>query len=204
MLTTRAAVAWIVMEHTSVGNRSWVGKVFIATSVDGFIARPDGAIDWLSPERRLDSHAPGDTGVPEDLGYAKHMAGVDHVVMGRGTYETVLLFPTWPYADKRVIVLSGRLTTADARVTLARSVEEAVAMLDARGARGVYVDGGATIQVFLREGLIDTIVLTRVPVLIGEGRPLFGRLPGDVHLVHEGTTASSNGFVQSRYRVARS
>jgi dihydrofolate reductase len=82
-------------------------------------------------------------------------------------------------------------------------VEEAVALLDARGASGVYVDGGATIQAFLRAGLIDTIVLTRVPVLIGQGRPLFGGLDADVHLVHEGTVASNSGYVQSRYRVMR-
>ncbi|MDQ2690245.1 MAG: dihydrofolate reductase, partial [Chloroflexota bacterium] len=146
-------------------------------------------------------HAPGDPGVPDDLGYAEHMADVDHVVMGRGTYEKVLTFDGWPYADKRVIVMSSGLSTDDERIAIARSVDETAALLDERGARGVYVDGGATIQAFLRAGLIDTLVLTRIPVLIGQGRPLFGPLPGDIHLVHEGTVATGRGLVQSRYRV---
>jgi dihydrofolate reductase len=130
------------------------------------------------------------------------MAGVDHVVMGRGTYEKVLTFDGWPYPDKQVIVLSRQLETDDGRITVTRSLDETTALLEERGARGVYVDGGATIQAFLRAGLIDTIVLTRLPVLIGQGRPLFGPLPTDVHLVHEGTVATDAGFVQSRYRVA--
>lgn len=183
-----------------MSQRRWIGKVFIATSLDGFIARPDDDIDWLQAQPAAD-HAPGDRGVPDDLGYAEHMADVDHIVMGRGTYEKVLTFGGWPYANQRVIVLSSGLAADDDRITVTRSVEETVALLDARGARGVYVDGGATIQAFLRAGLIDTIVLTHVPVLIGQGRPLFGSLDADVHLVHEGTVASDGGYVQSRYRV---
>ena len=180
--------------------RRWIGKVFIATSLDGFIARPDGDIDWLegSPDAE---HAPGDAGVPVDFGYADHMADVDHVVMGRGTYEKVLTFDSWPYTDRRVIIISGQLATADDRITVTRSVDETVALLEERGARGVYVDGGVTIQAFLRAGLIDTMVLTRIPVLLGQGRPLFGLLPTDVRLVHEGTLTGANGYVQSRYRV---
>ena len=185
-----------------MSERRWIGKVFIATSLDGFIARADDDIDWLGGQPTLD-HAPGSAGVPDDLGYAEHMADVDHVVMGRGTYEKVLTFGGWPYTGTQVIVISSRMTDPDERITLVRSTDEAVAVLDDRDARGVYVDGGATIQSFLREGLIDTIVLTRVPVLIGEGRPLFGPLPADVHLIHEGTVANSNGYVQSRYRIAR-
>jgi dihydrofolate reductase len=183
-----------------MAQRDWIGKVYIATSLDGFISRPDGDIDWLSTESRGD-HAPGDAGVAEDLGYAEHMADVDYVVMGRGTYEKVLTFDGWPYPDKRVIVLSTGLSSADERITVTRTVDETVALLDKREARGVYVDGGATIQAFLHAGLIDTIVLTRIPVLIGQGRPLFGPLPGDIQLVHEGTMATGHGLVQSRYRI---
>jgi dihydrofolate reductase len=183
-----------------MSGRRWIGKVFIATSLDGFIARPDGGIDWLEGNPDAE-HVPGDAGVPEDFGYADHMADVDHVVMGRGTYEKVLTFDAWPYTDRRVIVISGQLSTADERITVTRSVDETVALLAERGARGVYVDGGATIQAFLRAGLIDTIVLTRIPVLIGDGKPLFGHLPADIRLVHEGTVVAANGYVQSRYRV---
>ncbi len=186
-----------------MADRGWIGKVYIATSLDGFIARPDGDIDWLSTGSSGD-HAPGDADVPDDLGYAEHMADVDHVVMGRGTYEKVLTFDGWPYPDKQVVVISSGLSSADERITITRSVDETVALLDEHGARGVYVDGGATIQAFLRSGLIDTIVLTRIPVLIGQGLPLFGSLPADLQLVHEGTVASGHGLVQSRYRVLRS
>jgi dihydrofolate reductase len=186
-----------------VTERSWTGKVFIATSLDGFIARPDGDIDWLTGDRPALDHAPGDPGLPDDHGYATHMANVDHIVMGRGTYDKVLTFPAWPYGDYRVIVISSTLEAADERVTVARSVDEAVALLDGRESRGVYVDGGQTIQAFLRAGLLDELVVTRIPVLIGQGRALFGPLTADVHLVHEGTVTTDGGFVQSRYRIPR-
>ena len=179
-----------------------MGKVFIAASLDGFIARSNGEIDWLSG-RPDTGHAPGEAGIPEDFGYAEHMADVDHVVMGRGTYEKVLTFDAWPYRGIDVIVISSRVETSDDRVTVVRSIDQCVALLDERRARAVYVDGGATIQAFLREGLVDTIVLTRIPVLIGEGRPLFGPVDEEIHVVHEGTVAASNGYVQSRYRVLK-
>lgn len=183
--------------------RRWTGQVFIGTSLDGFIARPDGDIDWLTAEAAPGDHAPGSPNLPDDHGYAAHMASVDHVVMGRGTYEKVLTFGGWPYPDHQVVVISTTLETDDDRIAIVRSVEEAVRVLDERGARGVYVDGGRTIQAFLRQGLIDELVLTRLPVLIGQGLSLFGPLPNDVHLVHQGTVATDGGFVQSRYRVRR-
>ncbi len=183
--------------------RTWSGKVFIATSLDGFIARPDRSIDWLTDAPSRSDHAPGDPDLPEDHGYAAHMARVDHVVMGRGTYEKVLTFGAWPYTGHRVIVMSRTLDTTDERITIAPSLERAVAILDQRGSRGAYVDGGQTIQTFLGHGLIDELVVTRIPVLIGHGLPLFGPLTEDVHLIHEGTVTTGGGFVQSRYRVRR-
>lgn len=183
-----------------MAQRDWVGRVFIATTLDGFIARSDGGIDWLDGAEHAD-HAPGDPGLPEDHGYRAHMATVDHVVMGRGTYEKVLTFGSWPYPDHAVIVVSRTLEAADERITVARSLDEAVVLVTERGSRGVYVDGGQTIQAFLREGLIDELVVTRIPVLIGSGLPLFGPLPHDVHLIHAGTVSTDGGFVQSRYRV---
>ena len=183
--------------------RTWTGRVFIATSLDGFIARTDGSIDWLTDAPPRPGHAPGDPDLPEDHGYAAHMAAVDHVVMGRGTYKKVLTFGIWPYPEHRVIVMSSTLRTPDDRVTVVASREEAVALLDERRARGAYVDGGRTIQTFLRAGLIDELVLTRIPVLLGQGLPLFGPLVEDVHLVHEGTVSTDGGYVQSRYRVRR-
>ena len=171
-------------------------SVFIATSLDGFIARPDGALDWLPP--------PPDEG--DDFGYHAFMDQIDTLVMGRHTYEMVRGFSDWPYGSKRVVVL----TTAGVEIpsALTDRVEawsgtpkEIAGRLTAQGSRHVYLDGGRTIQAFLRAGLVDEVILTRVPVLIGAGLPLFGALNGDVQMEHVETTAHENGLVQSRYRV---
>ncbi len=167
--------------------------VFIGLSVDGFIARRNGALDFL-PE------------APEDHGYEALMASVDALVMGRATFETVLGFGgPWPYGDKRIVVLTSRPLDVSA---IAGRVEvmggdpaEVVARLAASGAQNLYVDGGATVQRFLAAGLIDRLILTRVPVLIGEGIPLFGPLPGDVRLRHVATRSFPSGLVQSEYAV---
>jgi dihydrofolate reductase len=172
-------------------------SVFVGASVDGFIARPDGGLDWL----------PAGGGEPH--GYDEFMATVDTLVIGRNTFETVLSFDGWHYGDKRVVVLSGRpvdLSVARARggrvEQLGGEPAEIVARLAASGARHLYVDGGVTIQRFLRAGLIQRLVITRVPVLIGEGIPLFGSLPRDVRLQHVATRQYASGLVQSEYTVA--
>lgn len=177
-------------------------SAFIATSLDGFIARADGALDWLPG---VDANAaPGD-----DHGYSAFMADVDVVVWGRATYEVVLGFDmAWPFEGKRVVVLSTTLTAADVPERLAGRIEvhpgpipALVAHLEAGGARHAYVDGGAVIRGFLREGLLDAITLTRVPVLIGTGIPLFGDVGRDVAFDHLRTVAYPNGLVQSTYAV---
>jgi dihydrofolate reductase len=169
-------------------------SVFIGTSVDGFIARPNGELDFLPP------------GGGEPHGYDEFMATVDAIVIGRKTFETVLGFEAWPYGDKRVVVLSRR--PLDLSVVRGGVVEqmggppaEIVSRLAATGARHLYVDGGVTIQGFLREGLIQRLIITRVPVLIGEGVPLFGALPRDIRLHHVATRHYPSGLVQSEYRV---
>ncbi|MGL4576567.1 MAG: dihydrofolate reductase family protein [Burkholderiaceae bacterium] len=175
--------------------------VFIATSLDGYIARLDGSIDWLD-------HA--NTVVPpgEDFGYAQFMADVDALVMGRNSFEQVLSFDPWPYADKPVIVLSTQWSVlpagAPATATLScESPAQLLTRLAAQGMRRVYVDGGVTIQRFLAAGLVEEMTITQIPVLLGAGRPLFGLLPADVWLEHVATHAYPFGFVQSTYRVAR-
>jgi dihydrofolate reductase len=171
-------------------------SVFVGTSVDGFIARVHGALDFL----------PADGGEPH--GYGEFMASVDAVVIGRKTFETVLNYPAWPYGDKRVVVLSSRpidfSSVRGARGVLeqmAGAPAEIVAKLAASGVRHLYVDGGITIQGFLRAGLVQRLVITRVPVLIGQGIPLFGSLPCDVRLRHVGTQHYASGLVKSEYEV---
>ena len=168
-------------------------SVFVGTSVDGFIARPDGALDFLP------------VGGGESHGYEEFMATVDALVIGRKTFETVLSFEAWPYGDKPVFVLSSRpLAKAPRRAVVERlsgDPADIVSDISARGIGHVYVDGGITIQRFLRAGLIDRLVVTRVPVLIGEGIPLFGALERDVALRHVATRSYPSGLVQSEYEV---
>ena len=102
------------------GQRRWQGKVFIATSLDGYIARADGDIAWLIDQPPIAGHAKPSADSPVMPGYEEHLASVDHLVMGRGTYEKVLTFGVWPYPQQHVIVLSRTLATADdSRVTVA-------------------------------------------------------------------------------------
>lgn len=172
-------------------------SVFIATSLDGYIARLNGELDWLP--------APGADG--EDFGYKKFMASVDVLIMGRHTFEKVLTFGAWPYGDKPVTVLTSAPTklpapplptveyTAGAPVTI-------LARLSARGLKHAYVDGGQTIQRFLAAKLIQRLIITRIPVILGSGISLFGPLECDVKLNHLTTHSYPNGLVQSEYEIA--
>jgi dihydrofolate reductase len=168
-------------------------SVFVGISVDGFMARPDGGLDWL-PE-----------GGGEPHGFTEFLESVDALVMGRNTFEIVAAFETWPYGSKPVVVLSSRPLDLSAVPGTAEQMAgppaEIVARLAARGIDHLYVDGGITIQGFLRAGLVERLIITRVPVLIGEGIPLFGPLPQDVRLDHVATRSYAGGLVQSEYRV---
>ena len=169
-------------------------SVFIATSLDGYIARADGSLDWLPP------------GGGEEHGYTEFMVTVDVVVMGRITYETVLTFDTWPYVGKPVVVLSTRPlqpTTLPGTVVEAMSgtPDEIVARLAARGSQHAYVDGGITVQRFLDAGLIQRMIITRIPVVLGRGIPLFGPVSRDIRLEHVATRSYQSGMVQSEYTI---
>jgi dihydrofolate reductase len=168
---------------------------FVGTSVDGFIARTDGRFDFLPP------------GGGEPHGYDEFMATVDALVIGRNTYDVVLGLGQWPYGAKPVFVLSSRaLAPAPVGAIVERmsgSEAEILAQISSRGIRHVYVDGGITIQRFLRAGLLDRLIITRVPVLIGTGIPLFGPLVGDIALRHVATRQYATGLVQSEYEIAR-
>jgi len=169
-------------------------SVFIGTSLDGFIARPNGDLDFLP-------HGGG-----EPHGYEEFMATVDALVIGRKTYETVLSFDGWPYGDKPVFVLSTQPLRPAPQGAIVEHMcaapLEIVTQLEARGVRHIYVDGGITIQRFLQAGLIERLIVTRVPVLIGSGIPLFGPLPADIRLQHVATRHYASGLVQSEYLIS--
>lgn len=173
-------------------------EVFIATSLDGYIARPDGDIDWLTSRPVPES---------EDFGYAAFLDGVGAMVMGRESFEKVLTFPEWPYKVP-VVVLSR---TPD-RVRVPAAIKDRVRVSDkgpckvledlgAEGVTRVYIDGGQTIRSFLAEGLIRRAIVTLIPVLLGQGRPLWGHGAGDLDLTLITSRHWKNGFVQVEYRA---
>ena len=172
------------------------GHVFIAASLDGFIARLDGTLDWLD--------AANSAG--EEHGYQDFIDRIDGIVMGRATFDVALRFDPWPY-DKPLLVLSRKLNPADIpppvanRITIVRSVSDALAEGRRRGWDRVYVDGGATIRSFLDSGAISDMVITHIPVLLGTGLQLFGPLSADLPLRHIETRSFPSGLVQSRYDV---
>ena len=168
-------------------------SVFIGVSVDGFIARANGALDFLPP------------GGGEPHGYDEFIATVDALVIGRKTFETVLTFDTWPYAKPVFVLSTGPLATSPAGAVVERmsgAPADIVSELAARGIRHIYVDGGITIQRFLQAGLIRRLIITRVPVLIGTGIPLFGALERDIALAHVMTRTYPSGLVSTEYAVA--
>lgn len=174
-------------------------SVFIATSLDGFISRTDGRIDWLNEANAL--LPPG-----EDCGFAEFFSTVDALVMGRNTFEQVLSFPEWPYGSTPVIVLSHSLRSLPAPVpaTVSLSAEPPATLvkrLSAEGLGHLYIDGGRTIQSFLVANLVDEMTITVIPVLLGSGKPLFGSLQRDVNLQLLTSRAYDFGFVQSKYLV---
>jgi dihydrofolate reductase len=173
-------------------------SVFIAASLDGFIARADGDITWLDEREPLPE---GD-----DAGYGELFNAVDALVMGRGSFEKVLSFGFWPYDNKPVIVLSGSLTEIPAHLPDVVGIDPAkprafVQKCLARGYRHIYLDGGQVIQSFLREELVNEITLTTIPILLGTGIPLFGHLERDVDLSLLRSRSWKNGMVQSTYRI---
>lgn len=170
-------------------------SVFIATSLDGFIARSNGDIDWLTEGEEFSG----------DFGYSDFIASIDAVVIGRHTFEKVLSFGKWPY-NLHVAVLSSRTLKIPDRLQqkishLSGSPAEIVSQLAGEGYEHLYIDGGKTIQQFLRAGLIQEMTITQIPILIGDGIPLFGPVEKDITLDHIATKTYDNGLVQSRYAV---
>ncbi|PHR94061.1 MAG: deaminase [Robiginitomaculum sp.] len=176
-----------------------IGHVYIASSLDGYIARLDGDLDWLLKQSVKN----------EDHGYDAFMESVDGLVLGRKSYEKVLSFGAWPY-NKPVVVLSRVLSQDDVPEHLAEKVRithqtphDIMEELYAEGWRNAQVDGGKLIQSFLRSGLIDSLNLTQIPVLLGGGIPLFGALDRDINLEHTQTSSFPSGFVHSKYKIKK-
>lgn len=176
-------------------------SVFIATSLDGFIAREDGGIDWLPvPDTN--------SGGGEDYGYNDFIKTIDAMVMGRNTFELVLTFDEWYYGELPVFVLTNKGVDIPDRISktvfqMSGEPGEIVERMAEKGYHHLYIDGGKTIQGFLNAGLIDEMIITTIPVLIGSGIPLFGPTNRDIHLEHTGNRTSPDGLVQNRYKVIK-
>ena len=171
--------------------------VYIGTSLDGFIARQNGDIDWLTQFANDDAIR----------AYEEFMSRVDAIVIGKGTFEKVLTFPSWPY-EKKVFVLSTSIKKVpdivkDKITLLSMAPKELVNYLSGKNFSTIYVDGGKLIQGFLKEDLVDELIISKVPVLIGNGIPLFDYLNTDLQFKHIHTQVSSNGLVRSYYERQR-
>ncbi|MEM9327843.1 MAG: dihydrofolate reductase family protein [Bacteroidota bacterium] len=173
-----------------------MNSVFIAMSLDGFIADKDGKIDWLHSIPNPDN---------DDMGYNEFMGRTDAIVMGRKTFETVLGFGIeWPYS-RPVFVLSRSMKAVphelqDHVELVSGPLPEVITWIHTKGHRHLYIDGGRTIQSFLQEDLIDELVVSTIPIVLGGGSPLFGALghPLSFELVDSKTYL--NAIVQRRYR----
>ena len=173
------------------------GHVFMATSLDGFVARKDHSLDWLMKQ---DSS-------PEDNGYDEFIESVAGLVMGSGSFKTVASFDAWPYS-KPVVVMSSSLSQADIPTELDGKVEitrlgpkELMDSLNSKGWTRAYVDGGRIVQSFIRAGLVDDMTVTFVPILIGNGLRLFGEIDSDIDLKLVTSQAFDSGLVSNHYKL---
>ncbi|MEW6194265.1 MAG: dihydrofolate reductase family protein [Bacteroidota bacterium] len=172
--------------------------VFIAESLDGYIAKKDGNIDWL-----LEIPNPGGS----DYGYNDFIKNIDAVVLGRITFEKVLSFGGWHYS-KPVFVLSNTLKSVGKNLenkaaVIKGDLKSVIKELHSKNYTNIYIDGGITIQNFLKEDLIDEMTITQIPIILGSGIPLFGELKNELRFEHVKTEVLNNALVQSRYKRIR-
>ena len=168
--------------------------VYIAASIDGYIAMNDGGIDWLHEQPNPDK---------SDYGYSDFVNNIDALVMGRYTFEKVRTFGEWPY-KKKVFVLSSVLREVPDELEgkiefVSGSPKEIVASINAAGFKNLYIDGGITIRKFLEQDLIDELVITRIPILLGDGIPIFGKLNDPLRFMHKNTRVYDNALVKSHF-----
>lgn len=176
-------------------------SVYMAVSVDGYIAKKDGNIEWLNkPEFAIEKI--------NGLTYNEFISTVDAIIMGRNTFEKVLTFGFWPYEEVEVIVLTNKALTIPDELKgkvhkKSGEHKKIIEELKEEGKKHLYIDGGQTIQEFLKAGLVDEITLTIIPVLLGEGIPLFGTFGHITNLSLIESNTSKNGFVQLRYLIKK-
>ncbi len=171
-------------------------SIFIAQSLDGYIARRDGDLDWLNAE------ASGD-----DYGYSVFVNSVDVIIIGRNTFDKCMSFDSWPYSGTKVIVLTTKELILPEELTNDVEVKncsphDVVSYVYDSGIKHIYVDGGLTIQSFLDADTVDQLIITTIPVLLGNGIPLFGPLKYDLKLRHVATKSYANGLVQTTYETS--
>ncbi len=181
-------------------------SVFIATSADGFIAKNDGSVDWLHNAGNPDA----DLGEHKDMGMTAYMSSIDCMIMGRSTMEVIsnmnLTPEQWFYGNTRIIVLSNTLKVPpenmkDKVELYSGDILTLLSNLENDGHKHAYIDGGKTIQTFINLKLINEMIITRAPVLLGEGIPLFGKLSKDIKLENAEAVAFPNDFIQMKYTV---
>ena len=180
-------------------------SVYIATSVDGYIATPDGGVDWLHTAGNLEA----DMG-SEDMGFKSFMNSVDCMIMGRKCMEMIssmnLTPEQWPYGDVRIVVLSNTVKEPPenlrGKIEMHSSdIQDLIIKLENSGFKHAYIDGGSTITSFINLKLIDEMIITKAPVLLGEGIPLFGKINKSVKLENAKASAFPNDFIQVKYSV---
>lgn len=181
-------------------------SVYIATSVDGYIASADGAVDWLHTAGNLQA----DLGENADMGFRDFIRNIDCMIMGRKCMEVIsnmnLTPEQWPYGDIRIVVLSNTLqqppeNLRDKVEMFSGEIPDVISKLEKAGFKHAYIDGGSTITSFINLQLINDITITNAPILLGEGIPLFGKIGSRVKLEKAESTAFLNDFIQIKYHV---
>lgn len=181
-------------------------SVYIATSIDGYIATDEGNIDWL--------HTSGDQNIDinqnSDMGFNEFISSIDCIVMGRKCMEMISSFnltpDQWPYGNTKIYALSNSMKQAPENVRdkvemYSGDIQELVDKLENDGYKHAYIDGGMTITSFLNKKLINKIIITKAPIILGRGIPLFGKLDKSIILANSKATILPNNFIQVEYSV---
>ena len=182
-------------------------SVFIATSADGYIATSEGAVDWLHTSGNQDA----DMSANPDMGFHHFIASVDCMIMGRKCMQTLADFnlapEQWPYGDIKIYVLSHSVSVAPENMRnkvemYSGDILALINKLASDGYQHAYIDGGKTITAFINQQLINEMIITKAPIILGEGIPLFGKIEKPIKLLEANATAFPNDFIQIKYSVS--